>query len=91
LRRKRRRQTNYAMSRRAQKLILLLCFLIIAGAVWYERTHQKPAEPNFINYSRGADDDKYHCKKFTVVKVVDGDTLDLARISQVNPCKVMRF
>jgi len=26
-----------------------------------------------------------------VVKVVDGDTLDLARISQVNPCKVMRF
>ena len=52
---------------------------IIAAVIWYDRS-----SPNSINFPapgaaviKGDDFEKYHDKTFTVVKVVDGDTIDI--------------
>lgn len=68
------------MSRRAQKLIMVLCSMIVGVVVWYDHSR-----PHFSGQSSAssrqqsfADDfTKYHTRVFTVVKVVDGDTLDI--------------
>jgi micrococcal nuclease len=71
------------MSRRAQKLIMLLCSAVIASVIYLDhklhRDTREPADSNQAITAPAASDDfsKYHNKTFTVVKVVDGDTLDL--------------
>jgi micrococcal nuclease len=61
-----------------QKLIMFLFAAIVATFVWYDRsrTHQIPSSPPAAAIE-GDDFEKYHDKTFTVVKVVDGDTLDI--------------
>lgn len=65
------------MSRQTQKIITVLCLAVIAAFVWYDRSrpHQVPLSPPAA--VDGDDFQKYHDKTFTVVKVVDGDTLDV--------------
>jgi len=67
------------MRRRTQKLIMILCMAIIAAFVWYDRSrpHQVPPSPPAAVVVEGDDFEKYHDRTFTVVKVVDGDTLDI--------------
>lgn len=67
------------MSRKTQKLIGFLCLAIVAAFVWYDRSrpHQTPPSPPAAVTVEGDDFEKYHDKIFTVVKVVDGDTLDV--------------
>ena len=67
------------MRRRTQKLITILCAAIIAAFVWYakSRPHQIPSSPPAAVAIEGDDFEKYHNKTFTVVKAVDGDTLDV--------------
>jgi len=60
------------MSRGRRAALFVVCVLAVAIAVWLERSpvaHTWQAQPD--DFSR------YHAKTFTVVKVVDGDTLDI--------------
>jgi micrococcal nuclease len=66
------------MSRRTIKLITAMCMAAFAAVVWYDRSH--PRQLNYLNHSpasAGDDFEKYHEKTFKVVKVVDGDTVDI--------------
>ena len=59
------------MSRRSRSLLFAAIAVALAAAVWLDRT--TPV------HRRGRHDDfaRYHGKVFTVVKVIDGDTLDI--------------
>jgi len=66
------------MSRRRRNLIIVLLLCLGAVVIWLDHSTVKdfsPAGPNEAD--RTADLEKYHGKSFTVLKVVDGDTLDL--------------
>ena len=67
------------MSRQTQKIITILCLAIIAAFIWYDRTrtNQPVSPPPAAAVSDSDDFEKYHDKTFTVIKVVDGDTLDV--------------
>lgn len=76
------KQTNsvYAISRRKRNIILLLFLSAIALLVLLDNTcikhkwqSKSPSEKQVKTY----DLEKYHTKSFTVVNVVDGDTLDI--------------
>ena len=73
--------TKYAMSRRRRNLIITICTLVLAGLFVIDRTAVRPAwrqrQAQTQSQQTSADFEKYHAKKFTVVKVVDGDTLDI--------------
>lgn len=58
------------MSRRRKNSLLLSAFLFAAAVIWADRSliHPRIFPSDF---------DKYNQKNFTVVKVVDGDTLDI--------------
>jgi micrococcal nuclease len=78
LQRLRPRRQKYATNRQVQKLILFLVVAIVAGVVWYDRSRPHPIR-SFTSPAVPQEDDfeKYHDKTFVVVKVVDGDTLDI--------------
>ena len=62
----------YAMSRRRRTGIIILCLLLAALFIWLDHSSIRrkwQRQPN--------DFEKYHDKTFTVVKVVDGDTIDI--------------
>jgi micrococcal nuclease len=72
------KKIKYAQSRLQRNILLLSAFLLLASLVWLDRNvihHNKPVaaeqktDPN--------DWDKYNEKSFTVVNVVDGDTIDI--------------
>jgi micrococcal nuclease len=66
------------MSRRVQKLIMILCSAIVASLVVYDRSRPRSSLPSPPAATAAGDDfEKYHDKAFTVVKVVDGDTIDI--------------
>jgi micrococcal nuclease len=74
------KKTLYAMSRHRRSVVLTLSVLLIAVIVWLdhstvERKLQRP--PKSEGQLRARDFEKYHGKIFTVVNVVDGDTLDI--------------
>jgi micrococcal nuclease len=57
---------------------MALCTAIVAAFVWYDRSRpHQPSSPPPAAAIEGDDFEKYHDKTFTVVKVVDGDTLDV--------------
>ena len=62
----------YAMSRRRRTGIIVLCLLLAALFIWLDHSAIRR------KWQRQPDDfEKYHDKTFTVVKVVDGDTIDI--------------
>jgi endonuclease YncB( thermonuclease family) len=68
------------MSRRARRLIITLCLAVVFLIIYLDRMHA--FRPSGHSYSRptmpyATDEEKYNGKIFTVVKVVDGDTLDI--------------
>ena len=57
---------------------MILCVAIIAAFVWYDRSRPHHFFPSPATVAIEGDDfEKYHDKTFTVVKVIDGDTLDI--------------
>jgi len=61
------KKSTYAMSRRQRTGIIILCLLVAAVFIWLDRKSQpKPSDLK-----------KYHTKTFTVINVVDGDTIDI--------------
>jgi micrococcal nuclease len=66
------------MSRRRKNSLLLSAFLLLAAIVWADRTVLHPRiYPPAAAITAGSDLEKYNQKDFTVVKVVDGDTIDI--------------
>ncbi|MHB9071023.1 MAG: thermonuclease family protein [Sedimentisphaerales bacterium] len=72
------KQIRYAMSRRRKNALLLTAFLLAGAIIWTDRNFIHPRIfPQTIKVIVADDFDKYNQKDFTVVKVVDGDTLDI--------------
>lgn len=68
------------MSRRRRDAILSLCLLLAAVFVWLDhsplRQKWQPL-PKAAEQLKSSDFEKYHRKVFTVIKVIDGDTIDI--------------
>ena len=68
----------FAMSRCRRNGLFVLCVAILLTVVWLDRQHGAVLRKEISQRAKwGIDGWKYHSKTFTVVKVVDGDTLDL--------------
>lgn len=69
------------MSRRSRRIIAVVCVLAAAAAFVFDHSCVKPALTNrpaqSVESQNSADIQKYDKKQFTVVKVIDGDTLDI--------------
>ncbi len=68
------------MSRRSRSAVLVLCLILSSIFVWFDRSFVsekfRPAQSSAEQVKSG-DFEKYNEKTFYVVKVVDGDTLDI--------------
>jgi micrococcal nuclease len=66
-------------SRLRKKILTLTAFLFLSALVWLDRTYHfipPPATP--VSQTQDAKEwEKYNNKTFTVVKTVDGDTIDI--------------
>jgi micrococcal nuclease len=68
------------MSSRRRNLIVGLILLVAAFLIWLDRSgprQQWQPQPKSPQQRNAHDFEKYHEKTFTVVKVVDGDTIDI--------------
>lgn len=70
---------KYAQSRLQKNILLLSAFLLLASLVWLDKTFHPYLKTYFQNQAiQDVNDwDKYNEKTFTVVNVVDGDTIDI--------------
>lgn len=70
---------KYVQSRLRKKVLTLTAFLFLSALVWLDRTYHfipPPATP--AAQTQDANEwEKYNNKTFTVVKAVDGDTIDI--------------
>ena len=70
------RKTTFAVSRRQQSILLAFGVLLISLLIGLDHSllrHKRHFQPQ----SAPVDFEKYNAKTFTVVKVVDGDTIDI--------------
>ncbi len=68
------------MSRHRKAGIITLCLLLAAIFIWLDHSLLKrrwQQQPKSEEQAKAYDLEKYHKKMFTVVKVVDGDTIDI--------------
>ena len=68
------------MSKRRRSAIFTLCLLLAAAFVWLDHgpvRRSRQAQPESEEQAKAYDFEKYHEKTFTVLKVVDGDTIDI--------------
>jgi micrococcal nuclease len=68
------------MSRHRKAGIITLCLSVLAFFVWLDNSSIKPRRhqgPKSEKQRKAHDFEKYHKKTFTVVKVLDGDTIDI--------------
>ena len=68
----------FAMSRRQRKALFVLSIMLVIVAIWLDRNHGLGFRADISERAKlGTEGWKYHGKIFSVVNVVDGDTLDL--------------
>jgi len=68
------------MSRRRKKIISALVIAVLAAIVFLDKScisKNRQAAPKTEHQIKSRDFEKYHKKDFTVIKVVDGDTIDI--------------
>ncbi len=68
------------MSRHRRAGIIVLCLLLVVVFVWLDHSpigSKWRPQPKSDEQARAYDFEKYHAGTFTVVKVVDGDTIDI--------------
>jgi len=73
-------KTTYAMSRGRRNAIFILCLLLVLALIWLDHSPIKrrwERQPQSSEKAKTYDIEKYHAKTFTVVNVVDGDTIDI--------------
>src|SRR4030042_1423656 len=70
---------KYAQSRLQKNILLLSAFLLLASLIWLDRDFHQRRKAYLQNQviEDVNDWDKYNGKTFTVVNVVDGDTIDI--------------
>jgi micrococcal nuclease len=74
------KKTTFAMSKRRRSIIFILCLLVIAAFVWLDHSpirRNGQVQPKSVEQAKARDYEKYHKKTFTVVNIVDGDTIDI--------------
>ena len=74
------RKRSYAMSRQSRNLIFAFVVLLLALVTVLDKhfdAARRGSLPVQINSRQSADFEKYHGRTFIVVKVVDGDTIDI--------------
>jgi micrococcal nuclease len=76
---KKRNKTNFALSRHKKRALLGLLFLAAAVFIWFDRSYliNKWPQAQTEQQKTTSDFARYHRKIFSVIKVVDGDTLDI--------------
>jgi endonuclease YncB( thermonuclease family) len=70
----------FAMSKRRHSAIFTFCLLLAAAFVWLDHSPIRRSwqtQPKSKEQAKACDFEKYHEKAFTVLKVVDGDTIDI--------------
>lgn len=68
------------MSKRRHSAIFILCLLLVAAFVWFDHSlirRSRLAQPESGEQVNHYDFEKYNGKTFAVIKVVDGDTIDI--------------
>ncbi len=73
-------KTTYAMSRRWLTGIIILCLLVAVVLVGLDHSpivRNWQHQPKSEEQTKAGDFEKYHAKTFTVINVVDGDTIDI--------------
>ncbi len=68
------------MSRRRKAGIIILCLILAVIFIWLDHSplkHRWQQRPKSEKQAKAYDLGKYHKNTFTVVKVVDGDTIDI--------------
>jgi micrococcal nuclease len=74
------KKSTYAMSKRRQTGLIILCLLLTAVFIWFDHSSTKPTW-RYNTESEGRlkayDVEKYQSKTFSIVNVVDGDTIDI--------------
>ncbi len=73
------KKIKFAQSRLRRNILSLSAFLFLAAIIWLDRSFH-PQLKTYFQHTKiqdGNDWDKYNEKIFTVVKVVDGDTIDI--------------
>jgi micrococcal nuclease len=74
------KKTAFAMSKHRHSTIFTLCLLLAAAFVWLDHSPIRRSwqvQPKSNEQAKAYDFEKYHEKTFTVVNVVDGDTIDI--------------
>ncbi|MBN1788337.1 MAG: thermonuclease family protein [Sedimentisphaerales bacterium] len=74
------KKPKYAQSRLQRNVLLLSAFLLFTAVVWFDRTFHPYCKNRFSPQTIQDVNDwnKYQGKTFTVIKVVDGDTIDIS-------------
>lgn len=71
-------RANYAMSKHRKAGIIVLCLCVSVFLIWLDHGRlNRWKRPKNEKQARAHDLEKYHKKTFKVVKVIDGDTLDI--------------
>jgi micrococcal nuclease len=72
-------EKQIAMSRSRRRAVFILALLIIIAVIWLDNHRHRTIKtaPAGLVKSTSRDIERYHTKTFVVVKVVDGDTLDI--------------
>jgi len=68
------------MSRRRRSAIFAAFLLVIAVLIWLDHSPVRrrfQPQPKSEEQAKSLDFEKYHAKTFTVINVVDGDTIDI--------------
>jgi micrococcal nuclease len=76
----RKNKNIFAMSKRRRFTIFTLCLLVTAAYVWLDHGPigcYRQAQHKSQEQAKVYDFEKYHEKTFTVIKVIDGDTIDI--------------
>jgi len=72
------KKIKYAQSRLRKNILAMSAFLLLSAVVWLDRTFHPLIKTSVSTQTVDTNDwDKYNGKSFIVVKVVDGDTLDI--------------
>lgn len=68
------------MSRRRRNIVFAFCLLALFAFVWLDHSQITPARRDWPRAEKKVsayDFERYHEKSFTVINIVDGDTLDI--------------
>ena len=71
---------TYAMSRRRRSSVIFLSLLVAAIFIWLDHSPfgcRWQQQPKTQQQAKARDFEKYHTKTFTVINIVDGDTIDI--------------